>query len=95
MGGGTSRGAKNFGRVVKGGRKNVDASGRGGGKFWTRCKIWTWSIFFSKFLKHSFFMFCVLGTFNFCGKKFWTRREGQGGEKFWTRHLGGTKNFAF
>ena len=51
--------------------------------------------FFSKFLKHSFFMFCVLGTFNFCGKKFWTRREGQGGEKFWTRHLGGTKNFAF
>ena len=38
-------GAKKCGRVGKG----------GGGQFWTRCKIWTLSIFFFKVPKTQFF----------------------------------------
>ena len=80
MGGGTSRGAKNFGRVVKGGRKILDALQRGGRKILDLVN------FFSKFLKHSFFMFCgYFGHFKFFGQR--------GGEKFWTRREGGAKNF--
>ena len=61
---GTRGGAKIFGRVAKGGGQ----------------KILDLVIFFSKFLKHSFFIFMgILGTFNFLVK---------GGAKNFTRHLG-------
>ena len=79
----------------------MDESRRGGEKFWTRReggaenfgrvakggrKILDLVNFFSKFLKHSFFMFCgYFGHFQFFGQR--------GGEKFWTRREGGAKNF--
>ena len=90
-GGHTTRGAKNFGRVAKGGKIFLDKPPRGANNFGL-------GQFFFNVPKTQFFhvlwVFWALLIFwsKGGGEKFWTRREG-GGEKCWTCHLGGAKNF--
>ena len=71
---GKYRGASEIGRPVKGGRKILDVSRRGGAKFWTSPeggrKILDLINFFSMFLKHNFFMFWgYFGHFSFFGPR--------------------------
>ena len=69
-------GAKNFGRVAKGGGEQFWTRREGGVENFGRIakgegrKILDLVNFFSKFLKHSFFMFCgYFGHFQFFGQR--------------------------